>query len=293
MVTTVKTARISKAAAIARTRKTAWSVCVYALLLVGAAFSLLPLYWLARSSLMSMSQIFRLPPIWIPSPPRWSNYTKAFSVVPFGRYYLNSGLIVLGTVSGTVITSSLCAYAFARLRWKGRDTIFACLIASMMLPFAVTMIPLFVGWSRLGFSNTYVPLILPAWFGGGAYNIFLLRQFYMTIPRELDESAFVDGAGYFTIYTRILMPLTRPALIVVGIFAFMGSWNDFLGPLIYLSSSSKYTVSLGLRMFQGMYNAEWHLMMAASAAALLPVIVVYFIGQRYFIEGIALTGIKG
>ncbi|MDR1570701.1 MAG: carbohydrate ABC transporter permease [Oscillospiraceae bacterium] len=278
---------------INRLRKRSWLVAVYALLLGGAFFSLIPLYWLLRSSLMSMAQIFQLPPIWIPNPPRWSNFTKAFSVVPFGRYYLNTALIVLGVVSGTVVTSSLSAYAFARLRWKGRGVVFACLIASMMLPFAVTMIPLFVGWSKLGFSNTYVPLIAPAWFGGGAYNIFLLRQFYMTIPRELDESAFVDGASYLTIYARILLPLTRPALIVVGIFAFMGSWNDFLGPLIYLSSSSKYTVSLGLRMFQGMYNAEWHLMMAASAAAVLPVIVVFFIGQRYFIEGIALTGIKG
>ncbi len=276
-----------------RMRKITWKVLVYVLLLAGAFFSLVPLYWLIRSSLMSMSQIFQLPPIWIPNPLRFSNYTKAFSVVTFGRYYLNTAIIVLGVVSGTVITSSLCAYAFARLRWRGRGIMFACLISSMMLPFAVTMIPLFVGWSKLGLSNTYVPLILPAWFGGGAYNIFLLRQFYMTIPRELDESAFVDGAGYFTIYRSILLPLTQPALIVVGIFAFMGSWNDFLGPLIYLSSSTKYTVSLGLRMFQGMYNAEWHLMMAASAAALLPVIVVFFVGQRYFIEGITLTGIKG
>jgi multiple sugar transport system permease protein len=266
---------------------------VYILLLAGAAASLAPLYWLVRSSFMSLSQIFILPPKWIPSPFRWSNYTKAFSVVPFGRYYLNTALIVVGVVSGTVITSSLSAYAFARLCWRGRNVLFACLIASMMLPFAVTMIPLFVGWSRLGFANTYVPLILPAWFGGGAYNIFLLRQFYMTIPRELDESAFVDGAGYATIYRRILLPLTRPALIVVGMFSFMGCWNDFLGPLIYLSSSSLYTVSLGLRMFQGMYNAEWHLMMAASAVALMPVIVVFFIGQRYIIEGITLTGIKG
>jgi multiple sugar transport system permease protein len=224
---------------------------------------------------------------------RWSNYSKAFTTVPFGSYYLNTFQIVLGSVSGTVITSSLSAYAFSRLRWKGRSLMFACLMASMMLPGAVTMIPLFVGWSKLGFSNTYAPLIVPSWFGGGAFNIFLLRQFYMTIPRELDESAFVDGADYFTIYRRILLPLTRPALIVVGLFAFMGSWNDFMGPLIYLSSSAKYTVSLGLRLFQGMYNAEWHLMMAASTVALLPVIVVFFIGQRYFIEGITLTGIKG
>ncbi len=278
---------------LGKTRKFTFKFLIYALLLAGAFFSLVPLYWLVRSSLMSMSQIFQMPPIWIPNPLRFSNYTKAFSVVTFGRYYLNTAIIVLGVVSGTVITSSLSAYAFARLRWKGRNIMFACLISSMMLPFAVTMIPLFVGWSKLGLSNTYVPLILPAWFGGGAYNIFLLRQFYMTIPRELDESAFVDGAGFFTIYRSILLPLTQPALIVVGIFAFMGSWNDFLGPLIYLSSSTKYTVSLGLRMFQGMYNAEWHLMMAASTAALLPVIVVFFVGQRYFIEGITLTGIKG
>ncbi|MDR2657767.1 MAG: carbohydrate ABC transporter permease [Oscillospiraceae bacterium] len=278
---------------VGKLRKNTWMVFVYTLLLAGAAASLAPLYWLVRSSFMSLSQIFILPPKWIPSPFRWSNYAKAFSVVPFGRYYLNTALIVAGVVSGTVITSSLSAYAFARLRWRGRNALFACLIASMMLPFAVTMIPLFVGWSRLGFANTYVPLILPAWFGGGAYNIFLLRQFYMTIPRELDESAFVDGAGYVTIYRSILLPLTRPALIVVGMFAFMGCWNDFLGPLIYLSSSSLYTVSLGLRMFQGMYNAEWNLMMAASVVALLPVIVVFFIGQRYIIEGITLTGIKG
>ncbi len=276
-----------------RFRKVAWLAFVYAVLLLGAFFSLIPLYWLVRSSLMSMSQIFQMPPIWIPSPLRWSNYTKALSVVPFGRYYLNTFTIVIGVVTGTVLTSSLSAYAFARLRWSGRGIMFACLISSMMLPFAVTMIPLFVGWSKLGFANTYIPLIAPAWLGGGAYNIFLLRQFYMTIPRELDESAFVDGAGYLTIYSRILLPLTKPAMIVVGIFSFLGSWNDFLGPLIYLSSTEKYTVSLGLRMFQGMYNAEWHLMMAAATMALLPVIVVFFVGQRYFIEGITLTGIKG
>ncbi len=273
--------------------KNRWKLLVYPLLLIGCAVSLLPLYWLVRSSFMSMSQIFQLPPIWIPKTFRWQNYTKALTVVPFDRYYINTTLIVLGVVCGTVISGSVSGYAFARLRWKGRNVMFACLIASMMLPFAVTMIPLFVGWSQLGFSNTYVPLIAPAWFGGGAYNIFLLRQFYMTIPRELDEAAFVDGASYLQIFTKVLLPLTKSAMIVVGMFAFMGSWNDFLGPLIYLSSASKYTVSLGLRQFQGMYNAEWHLMMAASTIAVLPVIVVFFIGQRYFIEGITLTGIKG
>lgn len=276
-----------------RIKKIGFKFVIYLLLAIGAFFSLVPLYWLVRSSLMSMSQIFQMPPIWIPNPPRFSNYIKALSAVPFDRYYLNSALIALGVVSGTLITSSLSAYAFARLRWKGRNVMFSCLIAGMMLPFAVTMIPQFVGWSRLGFVNTYVPLIAPAWFGGGAYFIFLLRQFYMTIPRELDESAFVDGASYIQILLHILLPLTKPALVVVGLFSFMNCWNDFLGPLIYLNSSSKYTVSLGLRMFQGLYNAEWHLMMAASTVALLPVVIVFFIGQRYFIEGITLTGIKG
>lgn len=270
-----------------------WKFVAYPLLLFGTLFSLLPLYWLVRSSFMSMGQIFQLPPIWIPKPFRWSNYTKAFSVVPFGQYYLNTAFIVVSVVIGTVVSSSLSAYAFARLRWKGRNIVFAGLMASMMLPFAVTMIPLFVTWSRMGFSNTYVPLIVPAWLGGGASNIFLLRQFYRTIPRELDESAFIDGANYFQIYFHILLPLTKSALIVVGMFAFMGSWNDFLGPLIYLNSTSKYTVSLGLRMFQGMYNAEWHLMMAASTIAILPVMTVFFIGQKYIVEGITLTGIKG
>lgn len=272
--------------------KNRWKLIVFPLLILGSVFSLLPLYWLIRSSLMSMGQIFQLPPIWIPNPVKWSNYSKALSVVPFGQYYLNTFFIVGMVVLGTILSSSISAYAFSRLRWRGRNIVFGCLIASMMLPFAVTMIPLFVSWSRLGFSNTYVPLIAPAWFGGGAYNIFLLRQFYMTIPRELDESARVDGAGYFTIYLRILLPLTKSAMIVVGMFSFMGCWNDFLGPLIYLNSSAKYTVSLGLRMFQGMYNAEWHLMMAASTLALLPVVVVFFIGQKYIIEGITLTGIK-
>ena len=266
---------------------------VYILLGAGAFVSLVPLYWLVRSSLMSMGQIFQLPPIWIPSPLRWSNYTLALSQVNFGRYYINSALYVLGAVSGCLVSSSLSAYAFARLRWKGRNIMFACVIASMMLPFAATMIPRFVGWSKVGLVNTYVPLILPWWLAERAYFVFLVRQFYMTIPRELDESAFMDGASHFQIFSKILVPLTKPALIVVGLLSFRDAWNDFLGPLLYLNSESKYTVSLGLRMFQGMYNAEWHLMMAAAALALLPVMVIFFIGQRYFIEGITLTGIKG
>lgn len=266
---------------------------IYCLLVFGAIFALLPLYWLVRSSFMDMVQIFEMPPIWIPDPIHWENYTQAMTVIPFGQYFFNSTLIVVGVILGVIISSSISAFAFARLEWKGRDRIFAILMTGMMLPFAVTLIPTFVGWSKLGLTNSYAPLIIPAWFGGGMANIFMLRQFYTTIPRELDEAAIVDGANTFTVFIKIIIPLSRSALIVVGLFAFMGTWNDFLGPLIYLSDPDKYTVALGLQQFKGMYNAEWHLMMAASTLAILPVILVYFIGQRYFMDGIALTGIKG
>lgn len=264
----------------------------YFILAIGCAFCLLPLYWLVRSSLMDLGQIFVMPPIWIPSPPRFENYRDALTALPFGRYFLNTTFIVVMTILGVVITSSISAYSFSRIRWRGRDWVFAIILSSMMLPYAVTLIPLFVGWSRLGLTNTYAPLIVPAWFGGGAFNIFLLRQFYLGIPRELDEAALLDGANHWQIFTRIIIPLTKPALIVVGLFTFLAAWNDFLGPLVYLNSSSKYTLALGLQQFKGMYNAQWDLMMAAATVVVAPVIVVFFLGQRYFIEGIALTGVK-
>ncbi|MFC7148204.1 carbohydrate ABC transporter permease [Cohnella cellulosilytica] len=263
------------------------------MLLGGAVFALLPLYWLVRSSLMDTVQIFEMPPVWVPHPIHWDNYAQALTILPFARYFLNTALIVAGVVAGTLISSSISAFAFARLKWKGRDTVFGILMTGMMLPFAVTLIPTFIGWSALGLTDTYAPLIIPAWFGGGMANVFLLRQFYTTLPQDLDEAAIMDGASAFTIFLKVVLPLSKSALIVVGLFAFMGAWNDFLGPLVYISTPDKYTVALGLRQFQGMYNAEWHLMMAASAVVILPAIIVYFIGQRYFMDGIALTGIKG
>lgn len=274
-------------------KKSAMRVFVYFLLLSGAVFALLPLYWLFRSSLMDMAQIFEMPPVWIPNPLKFDNYKEALTVVPFAKYFINTAIIVTGVVAGTVISSSISAFAFARLTWKGRDIIFAVLLSSMMLPFAVTLIPTFIGWSSVGLTNTFAPLIIPAWFGGGMANIFMLRQFYTSIPKELDEAAIMDGASAFTIYSRIILPLSKSALIVVGLFSFMGAWNDFLGPLVYISNPDKYTVALGLQQFKGLYSAQWHLMMAASAVVLLPVIVVYFFGQKYFMDGIALTGIKG
>jgi multiple sugar transport system permease protein len=167
------------------------------------------------------------------------------------------------------------------------------ILTSMMMPGAVTLIPQFVGWTKLGATNTFLPLIVPAWFGGGAFNVFLLRQFMSTIPKELDEAALVDGAGLFRIYSSIILPLTVPALVVVGLFSFLNGWNDFMGPLIYLNDERLYTLALGLQTFKGMYNAQWHLMMAATTIVLLPAIAVFFLGQKYFVEGIVMTGLKG
>jgi len=242
---------------------------------------------------MDMSQIFLIPPIWIPKPFVFSNYSEALTSLPFLRFFMNTMIIVVSVVGGSVLSSSICAYSFARMKWPGRNIVFMFILSSMMMPGAVTLIPTFIGWSSLGLTNSLVPLAIPIWFGGGAFNVFLMRQFFMTIPKELDEAAFVDGASHFTIFTRIILPLSKSTLIVVGMFSFLGAWNDFMGPLIYLNDESKYTLALGLQLFQGMYNAQWHLMMAATAAVLAPAILVFFLGQKYIIEGIAMTGIKG
>lgn len=276
-----------------RGKKRAARFFLYVVLLLLSAFYLLPFVWMVRSSLMPMYQIFTVPPILLPDPVEWGNYSQAMSAVPFGQYYLNTSFITLMTVLGTVVSSTLSAYAFSRVQWPGRDKIFGLLMTGMMLPFAVTLIPLFIGWKTVHAIDTYWPLILPAWLGGGMSNVFLLRQFFRGIPREYDEAAFVDGAGHIVIFTRIILPLTKPAIITVAIFSFLASWNDFLGPLVYLNSESRYTVALGLQQFMGTYSAQWHLMMAASTVAIIPVVVLFFFGQRYLIEGISLTGVKG
>ncbi|PQP86958.1 MULTISPECIES: carbohydrate ABC transporter permease [unclassified Paenibacillus] len=254
---------------------------------------IIPFIWLVRSSLMDLSQIFVMPPEWIPHPFHWDNYKRALTSLPFGTYFVNTLVIVASVMIGTVLTSTISAFGFSRIRWKGRDAVFAVLLSSMMLPGAVTLIPSFLGWKELGFYDTYYPLIVPSFFGGGIFNIFLLRQFYMSIPKDFDEAAVVDGAGYFQIYWRIILPLSRSAVIVVALFTFLGTWNDFMGPLIYLKSDSRFTLALGLQMFQGSYSAQWDLLMAASAVVILPCVVIFLLGQRYFLEGITLTGLKG
>lgn len=254
---------------------------------------ILPFIWMLRSSLMELQQIFIMPPQWIPNPVKLENYIHALTIVPFALYFKNTMIILILGMIGTLITSTLSAYSFARLRWKGRDFWFKVILTSMMLPGAVTLIPQFLGWNALGLVGSFVPLIIPAFFGGGAFNIFLLRQFYMSIPLELDEAAIVDGASFFRIYTSIILPLSRSAIIVIAIFSFMFYWNDFMGPLIYLTDESKYTLAIGLQMFQGAYNTRWEELMAASTSIILPCVLIFIIGQKYFLEGITMSGLKG
>lgn len=276
-----------------RGRRTLGRVLIYVALLLGSAITLFPFVWLIRSSLMGPAQIFSYPIEWIPAPVRWGNYREALESVPFRRYLFNTMRIEFLVVTGTLVTSTVAAFAFARLRWRGRNVIFGILLSGLMLPYAATLIPTFIFWQQVGAVGTIVPLVVPAWFGGGVFNIFLLRQFFMSIPRELDEAAYLDGATPLEVLLRIVLPLSKPALIVVAVFTFISVWNDFLGPLIYLSDSNQYTLALGLRSFSSLYTAQWDLLMAASTAMIVPIVVLFFLAQRYFVEGITLTGIKG
>jgi multiple sugar transport system permease protein len=268
-------------------------VMLYLLAIAGSVIMLMPQVWMLRSSLMDINQIFVYPPTWIPKPWEFRNFPEVFDTVPFFRYFQNTLTILVPSVVGTVVTASLAAFGFSRLRWPGRDLVFGILMTTLMLPYAVTLIPTFLIWSHLGLINTFWPLIVPSWFGGHIFFIFLLRQFFRTIPRDLDEAALIDGANPLQILWDIVLPLSRPALISVVIFASLNSWNDFLQPLIYLNDDRKFTLALGLAQFRGLYNSEWHLLMAASVLVVAPVLLLFVVAQRYFVEGIALTGIKG
>ncbi len=266
---------------------------IYLLCIGVSVLMLFPLVWLVRSSVMDLGQIFIFPPEWVPKPWRFQNYPEALTTIPFLLYFQNTLTILIPSVVGTVVTAALAAYGFSRLRWPGRDLIFNILLTTLMLPYAVTLIPTFLLWARLDLINTFWPLIVPHWFGGGIFSIFLLRQFFRTIPKELDEAALIDGANPLQILWNIIVPLSRPALIAVAIFSALASWNDFLGPLIYLNDSRNFTLALGLAEFTGLYSSQWHLLMAASTVVIVPVVILFFFAQRYFIEGIALTGSKG
>ncbi len=270
------------------------NILATALVVFLALMVMFPIYWMLRTSLISNAEVGKYPPALLPGKWLFSNYYKTVttSTFQFGRYLVNTLCIAIPSVIGVVVTASMAAYAFARMRFRGNAFLFALCIGSMLMPPAVTVIPIFILWSKLGAYNTYLPLTIPQFLGGGAFNIFLIRQFMLGIPRDLDEAAMIDGANHPYILTRILLPILGPVLITVGLFTFITSWNDVLGPVIYLSDASRYTISLGLSMFKGGYGTNWVAIMCASTLAVVPALAMYLIGQKYFVEGIVLSGLK-
>lgn len=269
-----------------------WRVLLFAFLVVGSVSFIMPFLWMVSTSLKTPPQVWVQPPVWIPDPITFANYAKAWTVVPTLTYLKNTVTITGLSMVGNVLSAALVAYSFARLRWRLREPLFAVLIATMMLPGQVTMIPVFLLFNKLGWVNTLRPLIVPAFFGP-AFFIFLLRQFFLTIPVELDEAAIMDGASPVTIWWKIMLPLAQPALGAVGIFSFMDHWNDFLGPLIYLNSTDNWTLALGVIAFRLQYTTNWEQLMAYSTMIMLPCLLVYLFFQRYFIQGIVFSGLKG
>ena len=270
-----------------------WAGIWYLVLGFFALVLALPLIWLVTTSLKTGAQTFLMPPKWIPDPIVWRNYSDAFLAVAFHEYFWNTIRIVFFATTGALLTASMAAYAFARLRFPYRGPLFILVLSTIMLPSIVTLIPTFIVFRTLGWIDTFLPLIVPLWFGGGAFNIFLFRQFFMTIPLELDEAARIDGASSLRIYWGIILPLSKPVLATIAVFAFIHNWNDFFEPLIYLQSPENWTMAIGLRGFRTLYHTEWNLMMAASTAMIMPLLVLFFLAQRYFVSGIQMSGLAG
>jgi multiple sugar transport system permease protein len=264
----------------------------YILLTLGGMIIALPFVWMLSTALKEPAQIFVWPIQWLPDPIMWQNFISALTVRPFGHYALNTALISVLTVLGLVFSSSLVAYSFSRLKWPGRDQLLLVILATMMLPESMTLVPKFVIFSKVGWVNTFLPLIVPQ-FCGAPFFIFLMRQFFMTIPKSLDEAAKIDGCGILRIYWRVILPLSKPVVGIVAIQAFANSWNDFLNPLIYLNDNKLWTLTLGLRAFQQQFTVDWNLLMAASLVVMLPLLILFFFAQKYFIQGIVMTGVKG
>jgi len=268
-------------------------VLKYAVLLFFSAFFLIPWAWMISTSLKSPQELNAWPIVWIPDPPRFNNYIAAFKEAMFGTFVINTLGLASASVAGAVISNSLIAYGFSRIRWPGRDVVFGIVLATMILPGFVTFIPLYIVFRRLDWLNTYRPLVIPTALGS-PFFIFLLRQFFMGLPQALSDAARVDGASEFRTFSQIILPLAKPAIAVVALFQFIGSWNAYFGPLIYLSDKEKWTLSLGIanmRVSYGFSNFAW--IMAATCMSVMPIIVLFFFAQRVFIEGIALTGLKG
>lgn len=265
----------------------------YSLLLVaGSVVFIMPFAWMLSTSLKKSGAVFQFPPQWIPDPVVWGNYVTAMKVMDFPVLLKNTVLVTSLSMVGAMATSALAAYSFARLRFPGRDLIFIVVLATMMLPGWVTLIPVYIIFRNLRMINTLWPLIIPSFFGGGAFNIFLLRQFFMTLPYELDDAARIDGCSNFRTFWNILLPLCKPALGAIAVFQFVAHWNDFFGPLVYLHSAEKMTLAVGLYRFKGPFSVEWNYLMAATVMVAIAPIVVYFLAQRYFIEGVVMSGMK-
>lgn len=263
----------------------------YVLLFIVAILFLLPLYWMISSSLKPEYEVFANPPVWWPSPPQFQNYIAALTELPFDRYAVNTLIIATGAVIGHVVSCTLVAYGFARLRAPGKRALFIILLATLMLPYPVVMVPQYIIFSELEWVNSFRPLIVPTFFGN-AFFIFLLRQFFLQIPTDLEDAARMDGANLLQIIWYIIVPISRSAIAIVAIFTFQFAWNDFLAPLIYLQDQSHYTLMLGLSFFRSSFEVNWAYLMAASLSVAAPVIILFFFTQRAFISGIALGGIK-
>lgn len=275
-------------------RKSSFRFSIYVILIVSAIIMMIPFAWMLSSSLMNETEMFQIPPVWVPNPPQFSNYTDLWSILPFDAFFRNTVVLTVGRIIPLLFSCSLVAFGFARLKSRKKNILFMLMISTMMLPGQVTMIPMYIVFAKMGWVNTFLPLIIPSFFGIPFY-IFMMRQFFMTIPVEYDESARLDGATTFQIFYKIMLPLSKPALVTMTIFLFMWSWNDFFTPLIYLHDTSKYPLALGLQLFRtyGEYSTRWDYIMAGSLLMAIPPLLVFFFAQRYFVEGVTVTGLKG
>lgn len=265
---------------------------LYVLLISISLFFFMPLLWMLTTAIKPTSQMFKTPPVWIPNPPDWAVFWTTWARANFGTYLNNTVKITALSMLGRVASCALVGFSFARLRWPGKNVLFIITLSTMMLPFQVLMIPQFLIFKSFGWIDTHYPLWVPS-FGGTAFYIFLMRQYFLTMPRELDDAAKIDGCSWWGIFYRILLPLSRPVLATIAIFTFMSQWNSFLEPLIFLNRSKNYTLALGLAMFRDQFDVDWNAIMAMSFLMVLPCLTLFFLAQKYFIQGISTTGLKG
>lgn len=291
--------RVAATTRSARRQRLVGRTILYGVAIGASILFMIPFAWTIFSSLKTPSELYIFPPKWLPASPQWGNYAEVFKVSPYGLWMWNSTLVSLLATFGAVLSAALVAYSFARFRYPGRDLIFMVTLSTIMLPVEVTLIPLYLLFNKIGWLNSYKPLIIPSYFGGGAFLIFMMRQFFMTIPMDLDEAARIDGAGYLRIFWQILMPLSVPALATAAVITFIAEWNAFLVPFIFLNDKAKFTVAIGMKYFQAIASnidsiePRENLLMAAGLMMTAPIIVLFFVAQRYFVRGIVMSGIKG